>query len=100
VTTTELLLGLGYTLWLMVCAAIAMMKGRGLGWGVAASLFPPLLLVILWRRPGRARYPTRERCPLCRTGWVPLDRLPRVCSGCGKEVTHAQLQDEMHRDMM
>jgi hypothetical protein len=99
-TLTELLIGLGYTLWLMVCALTAVVKGRGLGWAVAASLFPPLWLVLLWLKPGNARYPTRERCPLCHCGWVPLDRLPRICSGCGKEVTHVQLQDEMHRDML
>jgi hypothetical protein len=97
-TAAEFLFALGFTLWLLVCSITAAVKGRGLGWGVAAAFLPPLYLVLLKLRPRPDGKPPRVRCPLCKLGWVPLDRLPRVCSGCGETVSHVQLQDEIHKD--
>ena len=99
-TAVEILLAVLFALWLMICAITATMKGRGLGWCVAAALLPPLYLVLLKMKPKKPTSPERARCPLCRMGWVPLDRLPRVCSGCGEEISHAVLQKETHKDMM
>lgn len=96
----EILLAAAYVIWLAVCVVTATLKGRSMAWGVLASLLPPLYLVLLWLRPVEGKAPPRERCPLCRMGWVVIDRRPWVCSGCGKEVTWSQLQGEMHRDMM
>jgi len=100
VTTLEILLFVAWALWWAVCMITAVAKGRGMGWGVATALFPPLYLLLLRLEPGTDKAPTRARCPLCKLGWVPLDSLPRVCSGCGKEISHAVLQDELHKDMM
>ncbi len=96
----EIVLAVAFVLWLMVCSLTAVSKGRGLGWGVAAAMFPPLFLALLFLRPVASKKSERVRCPLCRMGWVTLDRLPRVCSGCGEEVPYHVIQKEMHKDMM
>ena len=98
-TTLEILLFIAWALWWMVCVITAVTKGRGLGWGVATAFFPPLFLLLLRLEPRAGGPPARARCPLCKMGWVPLDRSPRRCSGCGEEISHAVLQKELHKDM-
>ena len=82
----EILLGVGFACWLAICAITAAWKGRGLGWGVLAALVPPLLVVLLLLPTRASQKPERVRSPNCSLGWVRVDRLPRVCSGCGKEI--------------
>ena len=99
-TLLEILLAVAWALWCMVCVITAAVKGRGLGWGVTATFIPPLYVVLLRLDPVQGKSPERVRCPLCKMGWVPLERLPRVCSGCGEEISHAVLQKEIHKDMV
>ena len=96
----EIILVVVVLLWLMICTLTAAVKGRGMGWGITAWLLPPLYLVLVRSRARPGAKPERARCPLCKLGWVPLDRLPRVCSGCGQEISLAVLQKETHKDMM
>ena len=96
----EITLFVAWTLWWGVCCITAVVNGRGLGWGVAAALVPPLYLVLLRPASGTPKRAERVRCPRCRMGWVPLERMPHTCTGCGAEIPHAELQKEMHKDMM
>ena len=98
-TALEMVLFGVWLLWWIVCMLTAALKGRGLGWGVAAALLPPLYVVLLLTKT-RETKPERVRCTRCKLGWVNLERLPRVCSGCGEEIPLAELQTEMHKDML
>jgi len=96
----EITLFVVWAVWWGVCCITAAAKGRGLGWGVAAALLPPLYIVLLLLSPVKPTRSERVRCPRCRLGWVPLGRPTNTCTGCGEVIPHAELQDEMHKDMM
>lgn len=98
-TFLEIALYFGWALWWAVCFITAGVKDRSMGWAVAAALVPPVYVVLLFLRQGAPGKPERIRCPSCRLGWVRIDVAPRICSGCGQEITHLDVLRELERDI-